>query len=209
MAIIENLKDKIEKIIDEVDIKKVEVPSFNKIEKKIIASLGWIIFIGCVYYWIHFFFIVRFYEPLLYTTYFTMIMIGFTCIFKFESPFFNTLTCITVYGFLNITIGLFFTVTDVLVLITGPLLHGFIAAVQLFIILHRKIYIHRGYLLWGLLFYFIFMSSYDSFHRWNIITGFETIVSDAFTKAYSFYALWISGIVIYYYKYRYGLVLKE
>ena len=206
---LENIKEKIQKILDEIEIKRVEVPSFNKLEKRIIEVLGWIIFLGCLYYWIFFFFIVRIYEPLLYTTYFTMILIGFTCIFKFESTLFNTLTCITVYGFINITIGLSFTVTDILNLISGPLLHGFIAGVQLFIVLHRKIYIQRGYLMWGLLFYFIFMSSYDSFSRWNLITGLENIFSAEFTKAYSFYALWISGIVIYHYKKRFGLVIKE
>jgi hypothetical protein len=206
---LEHLKDKIEKVIDEIEIKKVEIPSFNKLEKRIIWILGWVIFIACLYYWIFFFFIARFYEPLLYTTYFTLILISFTCIFKFESPLFNTLTCITVYGFINITVGLFFEVTDILNLISGGLLHAFIAGVQLFIIFHPKIYIQRGYLMWGLLFYFIFMSSYDSFHRWNLITGLENVISDTFTKAYSFYALWISGIVIYFYKNRHGLVIKE
>ena len=206
---LENIKEIIEKVIDEIKIKRVEIPSFNKLEKRIIGIIGWIIFIACLYYWIFFFFIVRIYEPLLYTTYFTKILIGFTCIFKFESTLFNTLTCITVYGFINITIGLSFTVTDILNLISGPLLHGFIAGVQLFIVLHRKIYIQRGYLMWGLLFYFIFMSSYDSFHRWNLITGLGHIFSDVFTKAYSFYALWISGIVIYHYKNRLGLIIKE
>jgi len=205
----ENLKEKIEKILEEIEIKRVKVPSFNKLEGRIIEILGWIIFIGCLYYWIFFFFIVRFYEPLLYTTYFTLILIGFTCIFKFESTLFNTLTCITAYGFINITFGLFFTVTDVLNLISGPLLHAFIAGIQLFIIFHRKIYIQKSYLMWGLLFYFIFMSSYDSFHRWNLITGLEHIISDVFTKAYSFYALWISGILIYFYKNRYGSVIKD
>ena len=205
----ENLKEKIEKILEEIEIKRVRVPSFNKLEGRIIEILGWIIFISCLYYWIFFFFIVRFYEPLLYTTYFTLILIGFTCIFKFESTLFNTLTCITAYGFINITFGLFFTVTDVLNLISGPLLHAFIAGIQLFIIFHRKIYIQKSYLMWGLLFYFIFMSSYDSFHRWNLITGLEHIISDVFTKAYSFYALWISGILIYFYKNRYGSVIKD
>ena len=206
---LENIKEKIEKVIDEIKIERVEISSFNKLEKRIINIIGWIIFIGCLYYWIFFFFIVRIYGPLLYTTYFTTILIGFTCIFKFESTLFNTLTCITVYGFINITIGLSFNVTDILNLISGPLLHGFIVGVQLFIIFHRKIYIQRGYLMWGLLFYFIFMSSYDSFSRWNLITGLENIFSAEFTKAYSFYALWISGIVIYHYKNRFGLVIKE
>ena len=206
---LENIKEIIEKVIDEIKIKRVEIPSFNKLEKRIIGIIGWIIFIACLYYWIFFFFIVRIYGPLLYTTYFTTILIGFTCIFKFESTLFNTLTCITVYGFINITIGLSFTVTDILNLISGPLLHGFIAGVQLFIVFHRKIYIQKSYLMWGLLFYFIFMSSYDSFHRWNLITGLEHVFSAVFTKAYSFYALWISGIVIYHYKNRLGLIIKE
>jgi len=172
----------------------------------IFEACGWIILVGCIYYWFFFFLFVHIYEPLLYTTYFTSILIGITFIYRFESLLFNSITCITFYGFINITFGLIFTSTDIFSFIGGPILHALIAAVQLFIIFHKRIPIHEGYLLWGLLFYFIFTSSYDSFQRWNIITGLSALLSDVFTKAYAFYALWLSGLFIHFYKKKQGLL---
>lgn len=206
MSKLPEIAEKIENLKKELLIEELEEVSFTKKQKMIIEAFGWTILVGCVYYWIFFFFFLHFYEPLLYTTYFTSILIGITCIYRFESLLFNSITCITFYGFINITFGLIFTSTDIFSFIGGPILHALIAAVQLFIIFHKRIPIHEGYLLWGLLFYFIFMSSYDSFQRWNIITGLATIVSDVFTKAYSFYALWLSGLFIHFYKKRQGLL---
>ena len=206
MSKLPEIAEKIENLKKELLIEESEEVNFSKKQKMIFEACGWTILVGCVYYWIFFFFFLHFYEPLLYTTYFTSILIGITCIYRFESLLFNSITCITFYGFINITFGLIFTSTDILNFIGGPILHALIAAVQLFIIFHKRIPIHEGYLLWGLLFYFIFMSSYDSFQRWNIITGLATIVSDVFTKAYSFYALWLSGLFIHFYKKRQGLL---
>ena len=206
MSKIPEIVEKIEKLKKELLIEESEEVQFNKKQKMIFEGFGWTILVGCIYYWFFSFVIIQEYETLLYTTYFTSILIGITCIYRFESLLFNSLTCITFYGFINITIGLIFTSTDIPNLITGPIFHAFIAFVQLFIIFHKKIPIHEGYLLWGLLFYFVFMSSYDSFQRWNIITGLETVLSDVFTKAYSFYALWLSGLFIHFYKKRNGLL---
>ncbi|MHA1669948.1 MAG: hypothetical protein ACTSV5_05145 [Promethearchaeota archaeon] len=206
MSKLPEITEKIEKLKKELLIEEFEEVNFSKKQKMIFEACGWTIFISCVYYWIFFFFFVHYYEPLLYTTYFTSILIGITFIYRFESLLFNSITCITFYGFINITIGLIFTTTDILSFITGPILHAFIAAVQLFIIFHKKIPINEGYLLWGLLFYFIFMGSYDSFQRWNFITGLATLVSDVFTKAYAFYALWLSGLFVHFYKKKQGLL---
>ncbi len=206
MPKLEEIAEKIEKLKKELLIEESEEVCFSKKQGMIFEACGWTILIGCVYYWFFFFFFVHVYEPLLYTTYFTSILIGITCIYRFESLLFNSITCITFYGFINITFGLIFTSTDIFSFISGPILHAIIAAVQLYIIFHKRIPIHEGYLLWGLLFYFIFMSSYDSFQRWNFITGLATLLSDVFTKAYSFYALWLSGLFIHFYKKRYGLL---
>ena len=129
-------------------------------EKRIFKILGWIILGGCIYYWVHFFFIVRQYEPLLYTTYFTLILMGITFINEFKSTFLNSITCLTFYGFLSVTIAMFFQVNNLFSLFVGPLLHGAIGVLQLYMILHRKIPICKRYLIWGVLFYFIFI-----FHR--------------------------------------------
>jgi len=203
---IPEITEKIEKLKNELLIEECEEVEFSKKQKMIFEAFGWTIFVGCIYYWFFFFVIIHYYEPLLYTTYFTLILIGITCIYRFESLLFNSITCITFYGFINITIGLIFTSTDTFSFIAGPILHAFIATVQLFIIFNKKIPIHEGYLLWGLLFYFIFTSSYDSFQRWNVITGLETILSNEFTKSYAFYALWLSGLFIHFYKKRQGLL---
>jgi hypothetical protein len=59
---------------------------------------GWSILGGCAWYFIYFFFILQQFEPLTYTTYLTIILIGLTCVNKFESVLLNSVTCISVYG---------------------------------------------------------------------------------------------------------------
>ncbi|MFX1355886.1 MAG: hypothetical protein ACFFA8_01255 [Promethearchaeota archaeon] len=179
---------------------------FEKREKRIFKITGWIILIACIIYWVFFFFIARQYEPLLYTTYITTILIALTCINEFKSTFLNSITGLTMYGFLNITIAMIPLVKNIVEAFVGPVLHGAIVVFQLYLILHRKIPICRRFLIWGVLFYFIFMSSYDSFHRWDIITGLEHVVPTAFTMAYAFYALLFSAVLIYFYKKRYGII---
>jgi len=186
---------------------RIDVKINNKF-KLIFNTIGWIIFIGCIYYWIHFFFIAREYEPLLYTTYVSLILIGLTCIFRFELVFLNTISCITFYGFINITFSMIPVVYDGFSLITGPMLHLAIGLFQLFVVLHREIPISRKYLMLSFLFYLIFMSSYDSFQRWNLITGLYDVVTSSFTMVYSFYMLLFSVLGIYFYKKRYGILLN-
>lgn len=186
-----------------------KIPLEKLKEKRIIEIIGYIILAGCIYYWIHFFFIVSEYEALLYTTYFTLLLISMTCIYKFESTFLNTITSLTAYGFLNISIGFISTTVDFLSLIVGPILHGAICVFQIFIIFHHKIPISKKYILWGILFYSVFTVSYDDINRWNYITGLAPIISPSFTQVYSFYTLLLSAVGIYFYKKKYGILITD
>jgi len=200
-----NLTEKIYKKIDFKPRLKVDI---NEKIKLGFSIIGWIIIIGCFYYWIHFFIIVRQYEPLVYTTYLTLILIGLTCIFRFESVLLNSISCITFYGFLNIAIFMISQVVDIFSLIVGPILHLLMGIFQLFIILHKKIPISKRHLFWSFLLFLIFMSSYDSFQRWDIITGLYDVVPTSFTEVYSFYMLIFSVVGIYLYKKKYGILVK-
>ncbi|TFF84304.1 MAG: hypothetical protein EU552_01040 [Promethearchaeota archaeon] len=176
--------------------------------KFVFGLIGWIIIIGCVYYWVHFFIIFRQYEPLVYTTYLSLVLIGLTCIFRFESVLLNSISCITFYGFINIAVFMISQVVDIFSLIVGPILHLAIGLFQLFIILHQKIPISKRYLLWSFVFFLIFMSSYDSFQRWDVITGLYDVVPTSFTEVYSFYMLIFSILGIYLYKRKYSILVK-
>jgi hypothetical protein len=99
-------------------------------------------------------------------------------------------------------------VVDAFSLIVGPILHLAIGLFQLFIILHQKIPISKRHLLWSFLFFLIFMSSYDNFQRWDIITGLYEIVPTSFTEVYSFYMLIFSVIGIYLYKKKFGILVR-
>lgn len=193
--------------------KKIEFKPKTKVEinekiKIFFSILGLIITLGCIYYWIHFFFLFTLYEPLLYTTYLTLILIGLTCLFRFESVMLNTISCVTFYGFINIAFFMIPQVYDIFSLIVGPILHLSIGLFQLFIILHKKIPISKKYLLWAFLFFLIFMSSYDSFQRFDVITGLEHIEPTSFFVAYSFYMLIFSVLGIYLYKKKFGILVK-
>lgn len=205
----ENAKKKPEILIKLQNFLQLFLIKVEKREKKIFKYAGWIIIGGCIYYWFHFFFIARLYEPLLYTTYIGLILLGLTFINEFNSTFLNSITCLTCYGFWNITLAMIPLVNSLFSLVVGPLLHGTMAFLQTYIIFHRKIPICKRYLIWGVIFYLVFMSSYDSFHRWNIITGLEHIVPNAFTMAYSFYALIFSAVAIYFYKKKYNMVIEN
>ncbi|MFX1353540.1 MAG: hypothetical protein ACFFGP_06235, partial [Promethearchaeota archaeon] len=157
----------------------------------------------------YYMFIFPLYEPVLYTTYIAILLISFTCIFKLESVFLNTITCITFFGFTTITVGLIPKVYDFFSLMVAPVLHGAIAIFQMFLVFHPKVPVSKKYLLWGVLFFSIFMVAYDDYYRFNVITILEAIgIPTSFTKAYSFYALIISAIGIYFYKKRFGILEK-
>jgi hypothetical protein len=183
--------------------------SFKKLNDRVLKIFyygGWAILLACVIYWVYFFFILQLYEPLLYTTYFTLILIALTCIKKFKSTFLNTFTSITFFGFLNMAVLLIPQSSNILDALTGPILHAAIGIFQLFLILNKRIPISKKFLFWGIIFYFTFMSSYDNFHRWSLMIGLMNLEGDVFMTVYSFYVLIFSVGGIYYYKKRYNVL---
>ncbi len=187
---------------------RIKIDLFDERIKKIIQILGWLMLFACIGYWILYMFILQRFNELLETTYFTIILISFSCIFKLESVFLNTISCISFYGFLNVTILFIFTIDSIADVFVGPILHGAIACFQIFLVFHPKIPMSKRYLLWGVLFYLAFMASYDDYQRINIITGLWEVVSTDFTKAYAFYALIITSVGIYLYKKRFGILVN-
>lgn len=172
------------------------------------VRVGGIILLGiCIWYWIWFFFIVQQLEPLTYSVYITMILVALTLINKFESVLLNSITSITVYGFIMISIGSIRVVRDVYSLFTGPILYGLVATFQLFLVFHRKIAVSKRYMFWGFLFYLLFISSFESFTHLNVIIGTEEIFPELVTAVLSFYILGITLIVIYFYKKKFGILL--
>ena len=171
-----------------------------------VRGAGLALLCACIFYWIYFFFIVRDIEPLIYTTYITLILISLTCINKFESVLLNSITCISVYGFITITIGLAFVVKDAGTLIGGPILHGIMAGFQLYLVLHRKIALSKRYLFLGFLFYLIYLSSIDRIARLIIETQTETVITELMTSVFSFYTLALTCIFIYFYKKKFGIL---
>ena len=187
---------------------RFKIDLFDERIKRVIQILGWLMFFACVGYWIAFMFIIQDFNAVLETTYITIILISITCILKLESVFFNTISSISFYGFLNVTIVFIFNTYSIADLFVKPILHGAIAGFQLFLVFHPKIPMSKKYLLWGALFYLAFMASYDDYHRINIITGLVQLVTTDFTRAYAFYALIITSVGIYFYKKRFGILVN-
>ncbi|MGV9204114.1 MAG: hypothetical protein ACOC44_08885 [Promethearchaeia archaeon] len=168
---------------------------------------GWTILVGCVWYFIYFSLILQEFIHLTHTTYITLILIGLTCVNKFESVLLNSATSISVYGFIVISFW-FLDVSDTIpAFIGGPLLHGAMGVFQLFLILHPRIPMSKRYLIWGFLFYLIYLGSYDTYERLNIITGQADFVSELMTMVHGFYTFSLSLLGIYLYKKRYGILL--
>ncbi|MBD3255053.1 MAG: hypothetical protein GF383_08160 [Candidatus Lokiarchaeota archaeon] len=172
-----------------------------------ISVAGWIILSLCAWYWIFFFFIMKDFEPLTYTTYITLILISLTLINRFESTLLNSITSISVYGFFTITLWLIPVSSDFWGWMTGPILHGAMAGFQMYLVFHRKIAVSKRYIIWGFLFYIIFLSSYDTFARLNIITDTQNIFPELMTAVFSFYTLGLTSIMLYFYKKKFGILL--
>ncbi|TFG26492.1 MAG: hypothetical protein EU532_09670 [Promethearchaeota archaeon] len=174
------------------------------------VRIGGIILLAiCIWYWIWFFFIVQRFEPLTYSAYITLILVSLTLINKFESVLLNSITGISVYGFMMLTIGsLIVSHSNFINILTGPLLYGLIASFQLFLVFHPKIFVSKRYMIWGLLFYLLFLSSFETFTHVNVVIGgTEGKSSELQTAVLSFYILMITYIVIYFYKKKFGLLL--
>ena len=162
-----------------------------------------------IWFWIWSFFIVQILEPLTYSAYITLILIALTLINKFESVLLNSITGISVYGFVMLTIGSIRTVhSDFVSISTGPILYGLIASFQLFLVFHPKISVSKRYMIWGFLFYLLFLSSFETFTHVNVIIGgTEGTFPELATAVLSFYVLVITYVVIYFYKKKFGILL--
>ena len=161
----------------------------------------------CVFYWIYFFFIVQDYVPLTHTTYLTLILISLTCINKFESPLLNSFISVSSAGFLMISFFLLNTTRDIYSALGGPILHGAMAGLQLFVVFHKKIIVSKRYLLTGFLFYLIFFNSIDDYGRLIEITNMGSIYTELMTSIQIFYIFILTAIFAYFYKKRYKLLL--
>lgn len=170
---------------------------------------GLIILVFCAWYWIWFFFILQEIEPLTYSAYITLILLSLTMINKFESVFLNSITGITVYGFVFLTIGsLFVSHSGLISILIGPFLYGLIAIFQLLLVFHPKIPVSKRYMIWGFLFYLLFLSSFETFTHVNVVIGAsQRGLSELAIAVLMFYILTLSYVFIYFYKKKFGVLL--
>jgi hypothetical protein len=161
----------------------------------------------CVIYWIYFFFIVQDYVPLTHTTYLTLILISLTCINKFESALLNSFVSVSSIGFMMISVFLINTSKDIYTWMGGPVLHGVMASFQIYIVLNKKVYTSKRYLLIGFLFYLIFLSNYDDYSRLIEITNMRNLFTDLSAAVQIFYIFILTAIFTYFYKKRFKVLL--
>lgn len=161
----------------------------------------------CVVYWIYFFFIVQDYVPLTHTTYLTLILISLTCINKFESALLNSFVSVSSIGFMLISLFLINSSKDIYTWIGGPILHGVMASFQIYIVLNKKVYTSKRYLLIGFLFYIIFLSNYDDYSRLIEITNMKNLYTELSASVQIFYIFILTAIFTYFYKKRYKVLL--
>jgi len=194
---------------NDLSYKQLE-PKIKVLEKKIslltVQIIGWTLFLFCVYRWIMFFFIYEYYRSLTHTTYLTLILISLTCINKFESTLLNSAASMSFLLFIVVSVLFVSLATDMLTFIEGVVLHGAIAAFQIFLVINKKIPISKKYLLWSFLLYLIFISSYDSFAR--IIAAIDVNEETPIIKmtVQVFYILCISSILVYLIKKKFGII---
>ena len=168
---------------------------------------GFVLLGLCVAYWIYFFFIVHDYVPLTHTTYLTLILISLTCINKFESALLNSFVSVSSIGFMLISLFLINSSNDIYSWIGGPILHGVMASFQIYIVLNKKIYTSKRYLLIGFLFYLIFLSNYDDYSRLIEITNMGDIYTELSTAVQIFYIFILTAIFTYFWKKRCKVLL--
>ena len=172
-----------------------------------VKIFGYILLGLCIGYWIYNFFIIGDIVSLTHTTYLTLILISLTCINRFESVLLNSVTSISSIGFLLISIFLINSTRDIYTALGGPILHGLMAAFQLYLVINKKIPVSKRYLIIGYLFYIFFLSSYDNFGRLIEITETGSVFTELMVLVQTFYLFSISTIVIYYIKKKYGMLL--
>ena len=172
-----------------------------------VKIFGYILLGLCIGYWIYNFFIIGDIVSLTHTTYLTLILISLTCINKFESVLLNSFTSISSIGFLLISIFLINSTKDIYTALGGPILHGLMAAFQLYLVINKKIPVSKRYLIIGYLFYIFFLSSYDNFGRLIDITETGTVFTELMVLVQAFYLFSLSTILIYFIKKKYGMLL--
>lgn len=172
-----------------------------------VKIFGYILLGLCIGYWIYNFFIIGDIVSLTHTTYLTLILISLTCINRFESVLLNSVTSISSIGFLLISIFLINSTKDIYTALGGPILHGLMAAFQLYLVINKKIPVSKRYLIIGYLFYIFFLSSYDNFGRLIEITETGSVFTELMVLVQTFYLFSLSTIVIYYIKKKYGMLL--
>ena len=172
-----------------------------------VKIFGYILLGLCIGYWIYNFFIIGDIVSLTHTTYLTLILISLTCINRFESVLLNSVTSISSIGFLLISIFLINSTKDIYTALGGPILHGLMAAFQLYLVINKKIPVSKRYLIIGYLFYIFFLSSYDNFGRLIEITETSSVFTELMVLVQTFYLFSLSTIVIYYIKKKYGMLL--
>ena len=191
-----------------LEILEPKTKVFNQEEFSVgVKIFGYILLGLCIGYWIYNFFIIGDIVSLTHTTYLTLILISLTCINRFESVLLNSVTSISSIGFLLISIFLINSTRDIYTALGGPILHGLMAAFQLYLVINKKIPVSKRYLIIGYLFYIFFLSSYDNFGRLIEITETGSVFTELMVLVQTFYLFSISTIVIYYIKKKYGMLL--
>jgi len=161
----------------------------------------------CIGYWIWAFFIVQDYPLLFQTTYLTLILISLTLINQFQSVLLNSISSISFIGFITISFAFLFNTDNIGFFFGGFVLHLAMGLFQLYLILDKRIIMSKRYLIWGLLFYLIFLGAYDTYSRLVIITRTENVFTVISTAVISFYIFGLSVIFIYWYKKKFGILV--
>lgn len=172
-----------------------------------VRTFGFVLLGFCVFYWMYFFFIAQDYVPLTHTTYLTLILISLTCINKFESALLNSFISVSSIGFLMISFFLLNTTKDIFSALGGPILHGAMAGLQLFVVFHKKIIVSKRYLLIGFIFYLIFLNTIDDYGRLIEITNMGSFYTELMTSVQIFYIFILTVIFAYLYKKRFKILI--
>ena len=205
--ITEKVMDKITEKLKSLELLEPKTKVIDQYEFSVgIKIFGYILLSLCIGYWFYNFFVGDL-VSLTHTTYITLILISLTCINRFESVLLNSFTSISSIGFLIISIFLINSTHNIYSALGGPILHGLMAAFQLYLIFNKKIPVSKRYLIIGYLFYILFLSSYDNFGRLIEITETDTVFTEPMVLVETFYTFSLSTIGIYYLKKKYGMLL--
>jgi hypothetical protein len=200
-----NLVEKKSQKNDNIEISNTGKQVFKKKFQIILVQIiGWALLINCVYRWIMCYYVYEYYGPLTHTTYLTMVLVSFICINKFESIILNSITSVSLFLFIFVSILFIPLAHDFSSFYEGVVIHFAIAFFQLYLLLNKKIVFSRKYVISGFLLYLIFISSYDSFARINAALQIDKDVPLIKTTVEIFYILGFSTLLVYFYKMKFG-----